>query len=318
MKISKDTTLQALAEQFGAEHLIPGGQHFSAENRLMTLQQLHDQNPTWAVEDMVKGLERLLCAPQPAYVPLGGDPVPNLVALPSRRKTTDAFVILLAGGAYGAVCTLCESLPAAAELNEMGMDCYCLNYRTATPESFVSGLMPKPLEDLAVAIRTIQALRGKESTYYVAGFSAGGHLAALWGTAATGAPRYGLPLPAGLLLGYPLISLNHIPEPMGGYFRKGLFGSKESPELVRLYDAAGQMTPEYPPFYLARAANDSTVSLQDGDEMANAAWHCKVRYKMETGLTGGHGFGPGTGTPLEGWLTRGILFLNPAATHCTK
>ena len=183
---------------------------------------------------------------------------------------------------------------------------------------FISSSMPKPLEDLAAAIRTIQALRGKESTYYVAGFSAGGHLAALWGTAATGAPRYDLPLPAGLLLGYPLISLNHIPEPMGGYFRKGLFGSKESPELVRLYDAAGQMTPEYPPFYLARAANDSTVSLQDGDEMANAAWHCKVRYKVETGLTGGHGFGPGTGTPLEGWLTRGILFLDPAADHRTK
>ena len=315
MKISQDTTLQTLAEEFGAEYLIPGGQHFSAENRTMTLQQLHEKNPTWTVADMVKGLERLESAPHPTYIPLGSDAVPNLIALPAPKKSTDIFAILLAGGAYGAVCTLCESLPAAAELNALGVDCYCLNYRTATQESFVSGLMPKPLDDLAAAVHIIQEQRGKADPYYVVGFSAGGHTTALWGTAALGAPKYKLPLPAGLMLGYPLISLNHIPEPLNNYFRKGLFGVSASPKLADHYNAAVQMTKGYPPFYLVRADDDTTVSPKDSAEMAEAAKRSNVPYKMETAPTGGHGFGPGTGTPLEGWLKRGMIFLNMAEHH---
>ena len=156
MKITHSTTLQTLAEQYGADYLLPGGQHFSAENRTMTLQQLHEKNPTWSVTDMEKGLQRLETELKPTYLSLGKTAVPNLIELRAQKQSTDAFVILLAGGAYGAVCTLCESLPAAAELNALGVDCYCLNYRTATPESFVSGLMPKPLDDLAAAVRFIK------------------------------------------------------------------------------------------------------------------------------------------------------------------
>ena len=43
MEITHSTTLQTLAEQYGADYLLPGGQHFSAENRTMTLQQLHEK-----------------------------------------------------------------------------------------------------------------------------------------------------------------------------------------------------------------------------------------------------------------------------------
>lgn len=318
MKITPSTTLQTLTEQYGAEYLLPGGQHFSAENRTMTLQQLHEKNPTWSVTDMEKGLERLETEPKPTCFPLGQTAVPNLIELRAQQKTTGAFVILLAGGAYGAVCTLCESLPAAAELNALGVDCYCLNYRTATQESFVSGLMPKPLDDLAAAVRFIQQLRSKAEDYYVVGFSAGGHLASLWGTAALGAPKYGLPLPKGLLLGYPLISLTHIPEPLNSYFRKGLFGASVESETADLYNAAGQMTQAYPPFYLVRAADDTTVSPQDGEDMETAARRCKVPHKMETASAGGHGFGPGTGTPLEGWLKRGMAFLDTTQDTAAK
>ena len=318
MKITPCTTLQTLAEQYGAEYLLPGGQHFSAENRTMTLQQLHEKNPTWSMADMEKGLERLETEPKPTCFPLGQTAVPNLIELRAKQKSTDAFAILLAGGAYGAVCTLCESLPAAAELNALGVDCYCLNYRTATPESFVSGLMPKPLDDLAAALRFIQHKRSKAADYYVAGFSAGGHLASLWGTAALGAPKYGLSLPKGLLLGYPLISLTHIPEPLNSYFRKGLFGASVESETADLYNAAGQMTQAYPPFYLVRAADDTTVSPQDSEDMETAAGRCKVPHKTETACAGGHGFGPGTGTPLAGWLKRGMAFLDTTEDIAAK
>lgn len=94
MRITQDTTLKTLAEHYGAEHLLPGGQHFSAENGTMTLRQLHDKNPTWAVADMVKGLQRLETAPKPTYHSLGDGAVPNLIALPAKKKTTDTFAIL--------------------------------------------------------------------------------------------------------------------------------------------------------------------------------------------------------------------------------
>ena len=40
--------------------LISGGNFFEGESAEMTLEQLHEKNPTWATNDMIFGLERLL------------------------------------------------------------------------------------------------------------------------------------------------------------------------------------------------------------------------------------------------------------------
>jgi len=153
---TENTRLQEICQ---AEHLLPirdcliSGGRFFEENGLLTLAQLQERSPTWNAKDLLYGLRRLE-EPYKVCSVYGGEEDPRMAAvkltwLPAREKKHETFVILLAGGAYGAVCTMAESLPVAARLNELGYSCFCLNYRTAVQESFVHGLMPQPLEDLA-------------------------------------------------------------------------------------------------------------------------------------------------------------------------
>lgn len=95
----------------------------------------------------------------------------KLTYLPAQKRTEDYCIILLAGGAYGAVCTMVESLPVAAKFNELGIDCFCLNYETATPDSFEKGLLPAPLDDLAKSCKLIfETDKFDYKTYCVCGF----------------------------------------------------------------------------------------------------------------------------------------------------
>ena len=159
-----------------------------------------------------------------------------------QNRRYEAYAILNAGGAYGAVCTMVEALPAAAKLNELGMDCFCLNYRTATQSSFTEGLMPKPLEDLALAWRYIEsneaAFQLDAENYIVGGFSAGGHLAAMWGAENHGARRFGIPNPRALLLAYPLIELENLSGPAAQLLRSGLLGIHSGEEKIAEYPSS--------------------------------------------------------------------------------
>lgn len=63
-----------------------------------------------------------------------------------EKKTP--FVVVVAGGAYTSVCSMTEAFPVAAKLNELGYNAFVLNYRVGG-----EGLQPKPVEDLAQAVR---------------------------------------------------------------------------------------------------------------------------------------------------------------------
>ena len=303
-----------LREIYNAEHLKPirdsliSGGKFFAENSCLTLAQVQQRNPTWYVGDMLYGLRRLE-EPYKVCSVYGGEEDPRMAAvkltwLPAREKKHETFFILLAGGAYGAVCTMVESLPVAARLNELGYSCFCLNYRTAVQESFVHGLMPQPLEDLAAAWRYIRGHADEfgvdPQDYAVSGFSAGGHTAALWGTENLDARKYGLPQPKCLILGYPLITMANVPEgPVKNYMCTGMFGAGFTQKDIRRYDASRHIDAGYPPVFLVRALDDPTVSKKDGDGMKMALGE---KCRIFEAKTGGHGFGLGSATPLCGWV----------------
>lgn len=161
--------------------------------------------------------------------------------MPAQKRTEDYCIILLAGGAYGAVCTMVESLPVAAKFNELGIDCFCLNYETATPDSFEKGLLPAPLDDLAKSCKLIfETDKFDYKTYCVCGFSAGGHIASLWGTNIIGAKKYNLPLPKALLLVYPLITMENVKDgPIKRYMCAGMFGKDCDLEKYEVTTQAG-------------------------------------------------------------------------------
>ena len=308
-------------------HLIAGGNFFSGESGELTLLELQGKNSTWYADDILYGLERLQQIAQrggqfvyPVYSPEEIEQTPRLgnvqlIYLPAKQKLHHTYAILLAGGAYGAVCTMVESLPVAAKLNELGVSCFCLNYRTAVQESFVNGLLPEPMDDLAAAckyIRQNQEIFGVNAeNYIVGGFSAGGHVASLWGTAHLGARKYGVMQPRMLMLAYPLITMENVPDgPMKNMMCAGMFGAKFTLDDIRRHDAGRHIDAEYPKVYLAHSIDDSTVSLNDANHFTAAMDAAGVPYRLEQAQSGGHGFGLGTATPLNGWVERAVTFLD--------
>ena len=295
--------------------LIAGG-NFFAENSELSLKELQEKNPAWNKNDIIFGLKRLLKSDYcvfPLYHNVNGKENVRLLYLPAKRKR-DFFVILLAGGAYGTVCTMVEALPVAAKLNDLGVDCFCLNYQTATAESFENGLMPAPLDDLAATIRFIRQKKDffvfDNLDYIVCGFSAGGHVASLWGTDTLGAFRYNLPQAIGIMLAYPLITMENIPDsPVKSYMCTGMFGKDYSINNIRKYDASRNATKNYPATYIVRALDDTTVSPKDADMLKNTLSSLSIPCFIEQAQSGNHGFGLGTDTPLCGWQKRAVEFL---------
>ena len=116
------------------------------------------------------------------------------------------FAVICAGGGYGAVCSMVEAFPTARILNELGYHAFVVQYRTGQYAK-----APNPQEDLAEAVRYIlnhaRELNVDSSGYAAAGFSAGGHLTACFGTESLGYQHYGLPKPAVLFLAYPVITM---------------------------------------------------------------------------------------------------------------
>ena len=110
-------------------------------------------------------------------------------SIPGKKR----FVVICAGGGYGSCCTMIEGIPLTKRLNELGISAFVLYYRVGEKAH-----IPNPMDDLARAVSYILK-RAEEfdvsDEYGVMGFSAGGHLAATFGTEAIGYKKYGLPKP---------------------------------------------------------------------------------------------------------------------------
>ena len=331
MELNENTTIQELYDEPNL-YAMRGNYISSVNDQWMqtalhcSLREIHEQHPTWGLKDMLYGLYRL---EQAAYA---ADPVVfsvypekeiaetpekaqvQLVYFSALEKQKSSYALLLSGGAYGAVCTLSEAMPVAARLNEFGYSCFCLNYRTASKESFIHGLLPKPLEDIATALRLIRnkakSLGINPDRYLMGGFSAGGHLAALWGTAHLGARAYELPQPELLMLGYPLVNSLHFPKnPLSDYLKEGMYGTEYTTENEMSYAVNLHIDEDYPPVYLAAARDDDTIPENDTTCFASALEKGRVTHHFEIAAHGGHGFGLGSETELFGWVDRAMKWM---------
>lgn len=288
----------------------------------MNLHDIEKANQTWNAQDMAYGLN-YICNLRKSNFPFiynvyGKDDIKDYpekenVKLFYYPAESRKFVILAAGGAYGAVCSLPESFPVAAELNRLGLTVFCLNYRVGAP-----ALFPKPMEDLAAAYKYIsenaELFQVDPKHYAVGGFSAGGHLAAEWGTNNMGAKKYASPAPELLLLDYPLVdlwdTLSLFPEPIREMVIKGYFGEGDAKKVCKQYEIISNMDQNYPPVYLVQAANDTTVPVSNSRNMDDKLKQLGIAHRYECVASGGHGFGLGTNTPAKGWVERAVTFWN--------
>lgn len=214
------------------------------------------------------------------------------------------FAIICPGGAYGMVCSYVEGEPFARKLNSMGIHAFVLYYHVRD-----KALYPAPQEDLARAVREVheRAEQWKLDTrnYSVWGSSAGGHLAASFGTEAMGYPRYNLPKPGALVLIYPVVSMGPQSHPDT---RMHLLGEAPSAEAVYMASVEKQVTHSYPATFLWCGNGDQLVPPDNSRMLAAALAEHGIPYEYVEYPEVDHGVGLGTGLVCEDWLERAVAF----------
>ena len=221
-----------------------------------------------------------------------------------RDGRTHPVAIICPGGGYHWVCSFSEGLPYARKLNAMGYSAFVIHYRCGTALEY-----PVPQDDLGRAIGHI--LRNKDrwkldmEGYSLWGSSAGGHLAASFGTDALGYKNYGLPRPAAIILSYPVITMY---EKAHAGSRRYLLGDAPSPQMLEQASVEKQITADYPPTFLWHGLADRDVDPGNSRLLAEALEEKGVAHRYITFPGVDHGVGIGENLPCEGWFEDAVRF----------
>lgn len=214
------------------------------------------------------------------------------------------FALICPGGGYGMVCSFLEGEPYAKELNRRGYSAFVLYYHCKKAAHY-----PAPQQDVARALSDIIS-RAKELNVSVAdyslwGSSAGGHLAASFGTTSMGYAKYNLPRPKALVLCYPVITMGELTHEGS---RLNLLGMEPTEEQVVSASVEKQITTEYPPTFVWCGTADRTVPPANSHMLVDELKANNVPYvfKEYTGVD--HGVGLGKGLACELWFEEAVSF----------
>lgn len=226
---------------------------------------------------------------------------PGMTFYPATSPGPAGCVIVCPGGGYEAKTMKEEGEDVALFLNQNGIHAFVLDYRIA-PDYH-----PSPIND---AFRAIEMAKDLATTLGyrpdkvgIAGFSAGGHLAASAGTMWTN----GKSRPDAVILGYPVIS-------MGKYTHTGsrthLLGDTVSPAAVSDMSCENRVDRQTPPTFLWHTANDEAVPVENSLLMATALSAKAVPFELHIYPKGSHGMGLATEDPIVStWTGHCIAWL---------
>jgi len=269
---------------------------------------------SWNVDDMVDGLNRMVdLADQDTRIHY--DIWSEADKAQDARKVRTAlfhfpapnkgpFALVCAGGAYMLVASLIEAFPVAAELNRMGYSAFVLHYRTGKKNPW-----PAAMEDLQQALHFIlervEELNVERENYAVAGFSAGGHLAASLGTDIFSYREWDLPKPGALILAYPVTMYEHMTK-VHQQCRDILIGKNPSREQMDSIHIVAHTEGDSPPTYLWHCRDDSTVYFENSQALADKLYELGIPCQFKAVPGDGHGIALGNGTPAQGWLAEAV------------
>lgn len=211
---------------------------------------------------------------------------------PHRVRPT---VVLCPGGGY-VMTSDREAEPVAMQFLAQGCNVFILRYSVA-PARY-----PVALLELATVVKLIRAhakdYHVDETKVIVAGFSAGGHLAADFATQWDQmlVAKYGFAAdeiqPNGLFLGYPVITSG--PQAHMGSIKALLGDRYGNPELMREVSTEQQVTPTTPKTFLWTTATDDVVPMANSMLFAQALHDAGVSVELHVFPQGGHGLSLGT------------------------
>lgn len=227
---------------------------------------------------------------------------------PQRQRAP--WVLIIPGGGYQSVCNAFEGFPAAAELNLAGYSAFVLSYRVR-----MDGLMPRPIDDVARAVDYVRSHAvelgvGEGAPYAVMGFSAGGHLAAEWGTTNHGYRVYDQLKPAALILCYAPIDvrLSLSSEGERNPFVRSLIGGRNL-EKVGEYSVNLHMDDEYPETFIWQCRDDEVVSIENLEIMQRRLAELGIPHEALEFGRGGHALMKPHDEESDNWMSRVLPFL---------
>ncbi|MBQ4061287.1 MAG: alpha/beta hydrolase [Christensenellaceae bacterium] len=228
-----------------------------------------------------------------------------MIYLPAKKENAPCAIIC-PGGAYGLTASICEGYPVAQKLIEAGYAVFILNYRVKKDAHY-----PAPFDDLAAAVRYIQDNADElkiQREYCIFGFSAGGHMAAIFGTKLKGYAHYGLKKPFAVMLGYPVITMHEITHLVS---RKNLLQDEwENEDKRNEFSAELIADNDFPPAFIWSFDNDPSVNPENTRVFSKKLAELEVKHTVRIYKGAIHGCGIGTGTDAEGWIDEAIAFLN--------
>ena len=252
----------------------------------------------------------------PGVAPMGsGQPVGTnafITVYPADPATANGTaVVICPGGGYGGLVTGAEGSGIAQWLNQHGIAGIVLEYRLPHGNSDI------PLRDAQRALRTVRAQAAgwgiRPNQVGIAGFSAGGHLAA---TAAThfdlGIAQAADPVeqlscrPDFALLVYPVITMGELTH---GGTKANLLGTNPDAALVALYSNEKQVNAQTPPAFLTHALDDGAVSADNSRMFYDALRQHQVPAQYLELPSGGHGLNGYQGPMWDAWQQGSLNWL---------
>lgn len=209
-----------------------------------------------------------------------------------------AAVLVIPGGGFRRVAVRPTGGPTAEWLTSLGYTAFMMTYRL--PGDGWEAGPDTPLQDAQRAIRLIRA-RAPElgldpNRVAVLGFSAGGYIAAQLSTRfeqdayrpVDAADTYSTrPSASGLF--FPVITLTR-PHAHSGSLRE-LLGASARDDTRNAYSAERHVSPDTPPTFIAAAADDAVVPVENSLLMWTALRERKIPSELHIFETGGHSLG---------------------------
>ncbi|MGF7232386.1 alpha/beta hydrolase [Arachidicoccus sp.] len=229
------------------------------------------------------------------------------IYLPKPNNATGTAIVICPGGGYGAVAINHEGYQIAEAFQKMGVAAFVLKYRLPSDLSMINKSIG-PLQD---AQRAIQLVKENAKEWHIdtarvgiAGFSAGGHLAACIGTHFQHnyiVNKNGISFrPTFMVLGYPVISFTDSLTHRGS--RDNLIGKNPSEKLIREFSNELQVTSNTPPAFIFQAENDATVEVENSIIFFQALHKHGVNAELLIYPKGSHGFGLNNPTTSSKWI----------------
>ncbi|MBQ8161563.1 MAG: alpha/beta hydrolase [Clostridia bacterium] len=233
----------------------------------------------------------------------------NVLSVDDRFVLRDGqrhpFAVICPGGGYGIVCSFIEGVPYARRLNEKGISAFIVYYRVGEEARY-----PHPQEDLGQAVKAILSKKDEymldAEHFSVWGSSAGGHLAASFGTDNMGYLSRKLPKPEAIVLAYPVVSMAREISEKGTH--GNLLGEHPTREMEEETSVERHVTKDFPPTFIFCGLSDQAVKPENTHRLLAALRASDV--PCDSFLVPGvdHGVGPATGTPAEGWIDGAVDF----------